>query len=110
MQAIAIAQGYLEEILLKEFTDPDGPVGCGGGETRATYDDVQDYNCIPVAGESPTDQFGAVMTEVDTYTVTINVSASSLGAQSANTMLVIVTVTHPTMPSGIQLTGHRGQY
>jgi len=40
-QAIAIAESYLEEILLLPVTDPDG---INIGETRATFDNIDDYN------------------------------------------------------------------
>lgn len=111
MQAIAIAQGYLEEALLKEYEDPQNPAGepaCEAGEIRETYDDVQDYICV--TGEAPVDQFGNDVTELNAYTVIMNVAATTLGSPPANVIQVTVTVTHPTMPSGIQLIGHRGQY
>src|SRR5687767_14560003 len=59
MQATAIAQGYLEEAMLKAFTDPDQAEtgNCEAGETRPTYDDVQDYNCVNDVG-GPLDQLG----------------------------------------------------
>ena len=45
-QAIAIAEAYQEEIQLKSFSDPT-QIETGGdeaGESRANYDDVQDYD------------------------------------------------------------------
>ncbi|MGZ4956144.1 MAG: hypothetical protein ACXV8Q_13635, partial [Methylobacter sp.] len=42
-QAAALADSILEEILLKEYSDPDG--GANVVEAgRSTYDDVDDYN------------------------------------------------------------------
>lgn len=58
-QAIAIAEAYLEEILLKDFCDPDNAVSCQPGNApgsancnvcppaelnRADFDNVCDYN------------------------------------------------------------------
>ena len=40
-QAIAIAESYLEEILLLPVNDPDG---INLGETRANFDNIDDYN------------------------------------------------------------------
>ena len=40
-QAVALAESILEEILQKEFSDPDG---VNGETTRATFDNVADYN------------------------------------------------------------------
>ena len=46
-QAHAIAQSYLEEILLRDYDDPDGTEF---GETRATFDDVDDFDALPTNG------------------------------------------------------------
>lgn len=40
-QALAIAEAYLDEILARPVNDPDGT---NAGETRATFDNVADYN------------------------------------------------------------------
>src|SRR5690606_11047646 len=53
-QAVAIAESYLEEIMLKPFADPDGT----SGETaRTSFDDVDDYDGLVDVGAR--DQFGA---------------------------------------------------
>ena len=58
-QTIAIAESLLEEILLKEYCDPDtvdastNPPTCGAHTTEASrnlYDDVDDYNGYSTAG------------------------------------------------------------
>ena len=54
-QALAIAEAYLDEILARPVTDPDGT---NAGETRATYDNVADYNGL--SNTPPQDQSGAV--------------------------------------------------
>ena len=46
-QAISIAEAYLEEILLRSVIDPDGT---NAGETRASYDNVADYNGLNDVG------------------------------------------------------------
>jgi MSHA pilin protein MshD len=80
-QAQLIAEAYLDEILLKKFYDPDtGTVctGTTGGETRATYDNICDYNGL---SEQPTNQFGTAI-GLPSYNVTVSVvnSGVSLGA------------------------------
>ena len=61
-QATAIAEGYLDEILARPVIDPSPGVaetgGAEAGETRATFDDVQDYNGL--SDSPPQDQNGAV--------------------------------------------------
>ena len=54
-QALAIAEAYLDEILARPLADPDGT---NAGETRATYDNVGDYDNLSNA--PPQDQAGAV--------------------------------------------------
>lgn len=81
-QALALADSILEEILQKEYADPDG---VGGETTRATMDDVQDYH----------GQTQALFTDwpaaLSAYTVTISVSATSLGTVPARRVAVSVT-------------------
>lgn len=46
-QAIAIAESLLEEILVKDFTDPDGVTATEA--SRDLYDDVDDYSGFSVS-------------------------------------------------------------
>lgn len=110
MQAIAIAQGYLEEALLQPYSDPDGGEINGCEEAlRQNYDDVWDYNCI--GPEAPTDQFGNTMAGLGAYIVNITVTGVTLGTGNpANALQVVVTVTHNSLPTTITLTGYRAQY
>jgi MSHA pilin protein MshD len=59
-QAIAVAEGYLDEILARPVDDPpDGSAETGGveaGETRALFDDVKDYGGL--SNSPPLDQNG----------------------------------------------------
>jgi MSHA pilin protein MshD len=54
-QALAVAEAYLDEILSRPLVDPDGT---NAGETRATYDNVGDYDNL--SDSPPQDQAGAV--------------------------------------------------
>ena len=71
-QAMAIAESYLEEILLRPMDDPDG---VDGEVARADFDDLDDYHGLSDAGAS--DQFGAPLPGLGNYNVTVNVSTSA---------------------------------
>jgi len=95
-QAIAIAEAYLEEILEKPFIDPNG----GEPEaSRALYDDIDDYDVIN--NETPTDQAGNVMNDLDSYSVSVDVVNEAVGpsgnqSPAGSTYRITVTVTAPT--------------
>jgi MSHA pilin protein MshD len=95
-QATAIAEAYLEEILAKPFSDPDGIAE----SDRADYDDVGDYNGLSDAGVR--DALGSSITELAAYQVDVAVGVSAdLGIGSPDELRVDVRVTHP---SGIDIT------
>ena len=104
-QAVAIAEAYLEEAMLRSFTDPDGV----DGETdRDLLDDVDDYNGLNDVGAR--DQEGTAIAGLGSYTISVAVANTDLnGISAANCKRVTVTVTHP---SGINLTlsGFRTNY
>lgn len=105
-QAIAIAEAYMEEITLKNFTDPDG---IEVGETRATFDDVDDYNNLP--DPLVRDQTGAAIAALANYRVAVNVAALNygpVGNQIAG-LQIDVTVTDPA-GQVFTLTGYRAPY
>lgn len=107
-QAVIIAEAYLEEALTKEFTDPNPPEG---GETRATYDDVLDYNNI-VAESPPRDQNGIPIAALAGYSVNVQVTTEALNnitLASGNAVRVQVTVTTPKGGS-IVVSGYRTNY
>lgn len=109
-QAIAIAEAYLEEILAKEFTDPDGGETGGpeAGETRATYDDVNDYNGLVDTGAR--DQNNNAIAGLGGYTVSVSVVNQAWnGIPVADALLATVTVTGPGGVS-ITLSGYRTRY
>lgn len=106
-QAAAIAETYLEEVLSKQFTDPNPPEG---GETRATFDDVLDYNGL---NESPPrDQNNAPIAALAGYTVNVQVTTAALNditLASGNAVRVQVTVTTPAGGT-IVVSGYRTSY
>ncbi|WP_262967013.1 type IV pilus modification PilV family protein [Methylobacter psychrophilus] len=101
-QAIAIAEAYLEEILLQSFTDPNGT---NAGETRASYDNVADYNGLNDVGAY--NQQGALMSNLSSYNVSVAVVDQSVSGLAAKE--ITVTVSGPGV-SGLTLVGYKFAY
>lgn len=106
-QAITIAEAYLEEILRKEFDDPVvAETGASeAGETRASFNDVQDYNSLP--DNQVRDQNNNPIVALAAYTVTVSVNGAVLSG--VNTMQIDVTVTHAAT-GAIALSAFRANY
>ena len=117
-QARAIADGYMEEILLKRYRDPDGSESPGGGveagEDRATYDDVWDYcdvgndNDCSGGSEDPTDQNGNAMGggALDDYQVRVVIQ----GSPDDGPATVRVSVAHSSGRVDYELVSQRAEY
>ena len=90
-QAAAIAEAYLEEIMLKPVADPDG---VDGEPARADYDDLDDYDGLADAGAR--DQFGASIAGLANYNVTVSVAPSSglPSVPAADALRIDVVVSH----------------
>ncbi len=101
-QAVAVAESYLEEILSKAYTDPDGT---NAGETRATYDDVDDYATLP--DSVVRDQFGNAVAALAGYQVTVAVVPQTINGQAMKR--VDVRVRNGTLVD-ITVSGYRGNY
>ena len=99
-QAVALAESILEEILQKEFSDPDG---VNGETTRATFDDVADYN-----GKTQ-----AIFTDwpagLSAYQVAIVVTDTTLGG-APGVAVKKVSVTVSGGSNVITMTGYRSNY
>lgn len=112
-QAIAIAEAYLEEAMLKSFSDPDEPESgsCEEGATaadRPTWDDVSDYDCV--ADNGARDQNGNAIASLSRYAVTVNVTGEALnGIGAADAKRIDVTVQHAAIGS-VALSGYRTNY
>jgi MSHA pilin protein MshD len=98
-QASAIGHAYLEEILSKQYTDPDGV----GGEIRANYDDVMDYNGLNDVGAR--DINGNPIPALAAYTVAVSVTDSAISGQPMRRIQVNVTPPNGKM---ISMVGYRG--
>jgi MSHA pilin protein MshD len=109
-QAISIAEAYMEEISLKDFSDPEGSeLGTSElGELRATFDDIQDYNSL--LDTVVRDQNDTVIQAFDGFTVTVAVTGSALnGIPAADSMRIDVTVSHAVIGS-VAISGYRTNY
>jgi len=92
-QAAAIAEAYLEEIMLKPVIDPDG---VDGEAARADFDDLDDYDGMVDVGAR--DQFGTPIAGLGNYGVGVSVSPSSAlpSVPAADALRVDVVVSHGT--------------
>lgn len=100
-QAIALADSIMEEILQKEYDDPDGlPNVVESG--RSTYDDVDDYNGIANAA------FTDLPAEVSAkYAIAIVVDPpADVNGQAMKRVRVTLT----GGSESITVTGYRGDY
>lgn len=116
-QANAIAQSYLEEILSQPFCDPnDFSLDChasctasacsacsgstaagGGGETRATFDDVCDYE----AADGAAADINGPIASLSDYTVTVTIDDSGvnfngLASNSGQVVRIDISIVHRT--------------
>jgi MSHA pilin protein MshD len=124
-QAIAIAEAYLSEILLKDYLDPDTGTVCpaaeGGG--RSVYDNVCDYSGLSETGARTITAPSTVVSGTSEYQIDVVVATNAtLGAYSSSTdvLRVDVHVRHLSSDSmetqdqmgysGITLSGYRASY
>ncbi|GAB4295284.1 MAG: hypothetical protein Kow0096_11990 [Thiohalomonadaceae bacterium] len=104
-QAVAVAEAYLEEILTKSYTDPDGDEV---GEVRATFDDIDDYDGLN--DSPPLNQFGGATGLPAAYTVTVTVHPEVNLDLNIPARQIDVRVTHSSNLVDITLTGYRSCY
>ena len=92
--ATFLGEELMEEIKSKSFEDPNDPpvFGPEAGETRATYDDVDDYNGL---AETPTGFAGysrsVTVSYVDPESNPLDLDAPVVGPTSLKRVLVTVT-------------------
>ncbi len=105
-QAAAVAEGYLEEIMLRSVDDPDG---VDAETARANFDDVDDYNGLLDNGAA--DQFGVPIAALADYNVQVSVTsdASLPGAPASDVLRIDVRVTRGALVD-YMLSGYRLRY
>lgn len=105
-QAVAIAEAYLEEILLQPVA---APTSGGPPANRASYNDVDEYNGLMDVGAR--DQYGNAIPNLALYTVSVAVvqSTALTGITGTNARRIDVTVTDPT-GTVVALSGYRANF
>lgn len=81
-QAVAIAEGYLDEILSRRYDDPDGVTSVES--SRALYDDIGDY--AGLADTPPRDQDGNVLAGLESYRVEVSVQPAAAFGPAGQTV------------------------
>ncbi len=106
-QALYIAEGYLDEAMLKAYADPDG-VNEGCPANRALWDDVGDFACLNIEA-LPTDPAGNSLPGLSRYRVRATVGAPAI-VGGATTRRIEIQVTHVDGGIDVRLAGLRAQY
>jgi MSHA pilin protein MshD len=101
-QAIAIAEAYLEEIQLQSYSDPNGS---NAGETRASFDNVADYNGLNDVGAH--NQRGTSLSNLSSYNVSVAVVDQAVTGLTAKKITVTVS---GYGASGLSLVGYKFAY
>ena len=107
-QALAIAESYMEEILLQPYLDPDSGSVCPSAEaSRSLYDNVCDYHGLNDSGAI--DQTGVALPGLGSYAVQVTVDTSaSLGSLSGSGQVLRIDVTvTPPFGQAIVLSSYR---
>ena len=105
-QAIAIAEAYMEEIVLKDFANPPGGYS---GTNRSLFDDISDYHNLTDDGAR--NQNGQVITGLENYRVSVSVIEEAFGpaGNTVDALRIDVTVRSPAGEE-ITLTSYRTDY
>jgi MSHA pilin protein MshD len=103
-QAVAVAEAYLEEIMLQ-------PVAFPGGTVPTTRDKLNDEDQYDGLNEIPYDQYGTAIPNLTGYNVRVAVTQTTAltGISAANARQINVTVTDPNGVT-VVLTGYRANY
>jgi MSHA pilin protein MshD len=115
-KAAELAKGLMEEVLSKEFEDPQGESGSFGTEeaARTNYDDIDDFDGFVVS--PPTDSQGNVLSGFSAFRLAVtveNVAADAPGGAavsdgSTDFKRVTVTVSWSSGGSRVRLVGMAG--
>ncbi|MFW5442934.1 MAG: prepilin-type N-terminal cleavage/methylation domain-containing protein [Methylococcaceae bacterium] len=102
-QAIAIAESYLEEVLLHAYANPTGGYS---GTDRSQFDDVDDYNSLSDTGVK--DHLGNSVAILTKYNVAVSVSSPV--TLTGSVLAKKVTVTVSGLGISLKLVGYRANY
>ncbi len=106
-QAVAIAEAYLEEIMLQPIAVPTGATTTG--LSRGSFNDEDEYNGLSNTGAY--DQYGNAIASLSGYNVSVSVAQTTAltGITAANARQITVTVADPNGAT-VVLTGYRANY
>jgi MSHA pilin protein MshD len=106
-QAVAVAEAYLEEILLQPVAAPAGAATTG--LSRGSFNDEDEYNGLSNTGAY--DQYGNSIPSLTGYNVSVSVvqTTALTGITAANARQITVTVADPNGAT-VVLTGFRANY
>lgn len=90
-QAVALAEGYMEEILGMSNPGPGPGCSTSGGGARGSWESVGDYDAID--DEAPSNVDGSTIAGLADYRVSVAVVSHTLSAESG--CRITVTVTAP---------------
>jgi MSHA pilin protein MshD len=93
IQAMAIAESYMDEILAQSLVDPDGAEtgAAEAGEVRANFDDIADYQGLNDSNGAR-NQVGAPIAGLEGYNVRVMLTGTTLGGHPAQRITVTVSV------------------
>jgi MSHA pilin protein MshD len=109
-QALYLAEGYLEEAMLKAYVDPDPASGlepCSA--SRDLWDDIDDYDRCLGSETSPTDSAGVAIAGLSRYRVRMEVGNATV-VGGATTRRVEVFVTHIDGDFDLRIAALKAQY
>ncbi len=107
-QALYIAEGYLEEAMLKAYADPESdPPNCA--PSRDLWDDIADYGECLNSASSPTDSSGVALAGLSRYRVRMEVGDPTV-VGGATTRRVEVQVTNVDGDFDVRLAALKAQY
>lgn len=101
-QQLAIAQSYLDEIIMQPYSNDGATPG------RADYNEIDDYNTGGIF-QAVQDQFGRTIVSLSGYSVKVDVTPSGLNGVS-NIKKIIVTVRHGGLNTEVPMTAYRADY
>ena len=101
-QSLAIAESYLEEILLQSYANP--AIGYSGLD-RSRFDDVDDYNGLNDTGVK--DQLGHSVGTLANYNVTVSVTTPVTLAEGIKAKKITVNVLGFNAVFSLKLVGYK---
>lgn len=109
-QALAVAESLLEEIMLQNYSDPDGT---NTGESgRTDWDDIDDYNGYSRSGISSVDAPSTTIPGLEKYnvvSVTVDATTAFSGIAAGEVKHITVKVSGP-INTTVTLEGYRTNY